>query len=267
MIVHLSFGRGMVGVTVVKYLVKVAFSFSFLMMNVVAAHCDPVLFPDQVSVGIGLNETSLHDKSGKQAQGSGLFESVGALFFLPPDKSSTWAFVTDLNVGLIQIPSVSATYAEAPGSGKGTVSGNLESLQGGMGGAVHDGPLTAGLLFEGGEILQDFLPGNTGTPSVPNAAFLGSISVPVLGLRAFAQGRWNSWGSFANFAALWPLGALRSYGDPIVTTPVAPVFYRGEVGIDYFFQPNRAAFLSMNLLYCSLVELFWGPKVGMTFFF
>lgn len=225
----------------------------------------PAPFQEQISGGVGLNETSLHDKFGNQAQGSGLFESVGGLFFLSPEKTSHWAFVTDVNIGLIQIPSVSATYAPSPGSEKGTVSGNLESLQGGIGGAIHEGTLTTGLLFEGGEIVQDFLPGNNGNPSVPNAAFLGSIPVPVLGFRAFVQDRWSSWGGFSNFAALWPLGSARTYNAS--TTPVAPVFYRGEVGGEYFIQPDRAVFLSMNLLYCSLVEMFWGPKIGTTFFF
>ncbi|MEC4683582.1 MAG: hypothetical protein VST70_07920 [Nitrospirota bacterium] len=251
----------------VRSLVSLVVSFSFLALNVVAAYGGSVLFPDQVSGGLGLNETSLHDKKGNNAQGTGLFESLSGLFFLPPDTRSHGAPVLNFNIGLIQIPSLSATYpGSAPGE-KGNVSGTLESLQGGIGGAMHEGPIIAGLLLEGGEIVQDFLPGNIGDRPAPDAAFLGSIPVPVLGLQGFLQGRWNSWGGFANFAALWPLGALRSYGDPIVETPVAPVFYRGEVGADYFFQTNRAVSLSMNLLYCSLVELFWGPKVGLTFFF
>ncbi len=167
----------------------------------------------------------------------------------------------------MQIPSIPATYPGTGLIGEESVFGDLESLQGGIGVAGEKGPLTAGLMFEGGEIVQDFLPPGPGNQLSPNAAFLGSIPVPVLGLKGFFMGRWNDWGIFTNFAALWPLGAFRNYGDPEVATPVDPVFYRGEVGADYFFQPNRAIFISMNLLYCSLVELFWGPKVGVTFFF
>lgn len=53
---------------------------------------DLTLFQNQISGGVGLNEISLHDKSGNQDQGSGLFESIGGLFFLPPEKNLPLGF-------------------------------------------------------------------------------------------------------------------------------------------------------------------------------